>query len=143
MPDKTSFQPELGQMVFSNGRFAEHAVPERVSDELHVLAGAIADARGDEEPANKWGGPYAILLTANYGAEEYTNDVFVMRTYCWCDGDKPGHEDGCPPNFEHLSSGLQINWYKHAGRGANANRELTRKLWAPIFRECLASVPSE
>ena len=103
-------------------------VPDFIEDGLMLIAHAIKEKRGDTG-----------LLTSNYGEPEFECPVFSMRTYCWCDGDRPGHEDGCPPNFQH-KSGLVIEWYKYLGRGTQMNRSLTVKEWCAIMRECLEAV---
>jgi len=114
---------------------------EWATEGLHFLAQIIADVRG--EVVNTEYDVYDNLLTANYGASTYDNDIFVMRAYCWCDGRKLGHEDGCPPNFEHYPSGLMINWYKYAGRGITSNKKPTLKTWYEIVDQCNRSVRNE
>lgn len=105
---------------------------------LHFLAQIIAELRGDF-PDTEYD-TYDNLLTANYGAQPFENDVFIMRSYCWCDGFREGHEGGCPPNFQHSASGLVINWDKHAGRGVTSNRRPSFKGWFEIIEECVRSI---
>ena len=102
--------------------------PDFIEDGLRLIAHAIKDKRGD----------YG-LLTANLGEPPFETNVFSMRTYCWCDCDIPGHEDGCPPNFQH-HSGLEVEWYKYLGRGITINRDISVKEWIGIIQECLAAV---
>lgn len=61
---------------------------------------------------------------------------FSLRAYCWCDGLREGHEDGCPPNFHHFVTGFQAYWYKHGNRGETCNQEITSSEWMKIQREC-------
>lgn len=96
---------------------------------LYVIADAIQAVRLSQ---------YA--LTSNYGEEPYENDVFAMRTYCWCDSDKPGHEEECPPNFEHFKSGLKVTWYKYNGRAMEANMKMSFLDFALIVSECVESL---
>lgn len=100
---------------------------------LVMLAEIIAERRGERG-----------YLAGNDGAEPFENDVFAMRTYCWCDEEMPGHEDGCPPNFEYKPTGVQISWYKHAGRGIECNRpEPTMMRWFEVLADCVRSVKGD
>lgn len=125
-------EPELGQLLFTNSSIRDFEVPHYAKNDLSDLAERVARSRGDWQFG--WGS-----LTSNSGADDYANKVFSMTSYCWCEGDGE-HEDECPPNFEHLSSGLKINWYKHIGRGTTANLEIQRSVWRKIIDECLESV---
>jgi hypothetical protein len=123
------FTPELGQACFSNGPWQEYPLPRFMERGLMEIAETIAEARGDEGP-----------LTGNWGGESWDSEVFAMRAYCWCDGDQPGHEDGCPPNFEHHRSGVTAAWYKHVGRGASVNVNIGRHDWRAIAAACIADI---
>lgn len=125
--------PELGQAIFSHGAFHEVAVSRHVHNGLLLIGEAIGTKRGDWD--RSWGS-----LTSNSGADPYEDDVFVMRTFCWCDGDAAGHEELCPPNFEFKSTDLKVSWYKHAGRGDSMNRRVEPQEWAEIEAACLASL---
>ena len=125
----SGFTPELGQAAFSNGGWQHREMPYYVEAGLHAIASAIAGVRGDEGE-----------LTSNWGERPWESDTFAMRTYCWCDGDQEGHEDGCPPNFEHRASGLIACWYKHAGRSASINQRVSRTEWTAILVDCLRDV---
>lgn len=121
-----NYEPELGQAIFG-GPWEEQNTPGYVTAGLDVLAERIAEYRGKE-----------AFLTSNDGEPEFATPVFIMRTYCWCDG--RDHPDGCPPNFE--SGDISARWYKHAQRGASINRDVSAEEWAQVLSECLASVPS-
>lgn len=128
------YEPELGQAVFSNTPWGCYNTPGYVTAGLDLIGDRIANLRhGDPEAYES--------LTSNYGEPEYRNEVFVMRTYCWCDGEKEGHEEGCPPNFEHFASGFASTWYKHSHRSPSVIREISFKDWQAIQTECLESVP--
>jgi hypothetical protein len=128
-----TFTPELGQAAFSNTEWQRYELDGLGQSLLETLAIAIAEARGEDQWKDG-------LLVSNYGCDPFENDVFAMRTYCWCGGDRHGHEDGCPPNFEHKASGLTVCWYKHVGRGASKNQPLNRGQWLAILRDCLESL---
>lgn len=96
---------------------------------LILIADAIREKRGD-----------TYALTDNGGEIYFKCPVFVMRSYCWCDGDNQGHEAGCPPNFEHYRTGLRVEWYKYVGRGMACNMATTAGQWADIVAECIAAV---
>lgn len=112
------------------------------TDGLNMIAEVIAELRGKEHGTYGWDG----LLTSNSGAEDYVNDVFEMRSYCWCDAtweedpDHP-HAHGCPPNFVYKPTGLVITWYKHANRGATSNKHYPgARTWFEIIKHCIGSV---
>lgn len=126
----TSFEPELGQAAFSNTQWQSFDLAPMIRAGIEALDLIIAD---DD---------YDRLHIDNRGTEPFENDVFVIRSYCWCDGGKPGHEEGCPPNFEHKKTGFQACWYKHIGRGASQNQRLNRSgpAWRYILMDCLRSL---
>lgn len=127
---------ELGQWVFSNGQVQEYEC-DWATDGLILLSEIIAEVRGAIR--GRYG--FGELLASNSGAAPFENDTFVMRTYCWCDGEILGHEIGCPPNFEHKPSGLQISWYKNAERGVTANQSApTAICWWRVLNECVESI---
>lgn len=125
------FKPELGQALFSEGIQNQYETPDFVIKGLHIIAALIQEKQGNESP-----------LTGNHSdGDDFLNDTFEMRSYCWCDGDK--HLNGCPPNFAHRPSGTSCNWYKHAGRGASINRNLSVEGWSVILIDCLQSLLDE
>ena len=87
------------------------------------------------------------VITSNVGGE-YDGEKFSLRAYCWCEGDGMRtldggyihHADGCPPNFEHHRSGLRVEWYKHAGRGAYMNKRLTPDELLGVALDCLSEI---
>lgn len=112
------------------------------ADGLNMIAEVIAELRGKEHGTYGWDG----LLTSNSGAEDYVNDVFEMRSYCWCDAtweedpDHP-HAHGCPPNFVYKPTGLVITWYKHANRGATSNKKYPgARTWFEVIKHCIGSI---
>lgn len=121
------------ERLFTNDDLYAYEVPRYVSYDLDELAERVGRARGDWEFGTG-------ALTGNTGAEEYANDVFALRSYCWCEGTLEGHNEDCLPNFEHFASGLKIRWYKHAHRGVTANGELMRSVWRQVIEECLDSI---
>ena len=125
--------PELGQFGFSNTPWQEIDSPAWINPGLEAIATAIKAQRGEGD--DDW-----TELTSNSGGEPFENDLFAMRSYCWCDGERPGHEDGCPPNFEHKPTGLIINWYKHSRRGRSQNQVVSGAEWSAIVAECLRAV---
>ena len=128
------YEPELGQALFSNGQIEYHDSPDFVEAGLEVIAQGVAVYRADDIKQTG-------LLISNSGAQEFINDVFEMRSYCWCDGGLPDHEDGgCPPNFVFTPTDLQINWYKHCGRGRSQNRKITLAEWLGVVGACMRSL---
>lgn len=127
---------ELGQILFTNAETFNHEA-WWATDGLNTLAKVIAEQRGLIKDNHE----YVPLLTSSDGEEEYENDKFSLRSYCWCDGDLPGHENSCPPNFVYKPSGVEITWYKHAGRGITANVEYLSPLtWHRVINDCIESI---
>lgn len=120
---------EFGQMLFAGNDIYSYGIKYTGEAMLSALGEAIRVKREDD---------YA--LTDNGGEEEYVNDVFAMRTYCWCDNMAEGHEESCPPNFEFFDLGLQVNWYKHVGRGNYTNIPVSEHEWVSIITACLDSL---
>lgn len=125
----TSFQPELGQAVFSTTPWQEFEASELLVAVLHAIGDEVARVQGNvtQEPC--------YPPTDNIGGEEFVCDTFSMRSYCWCDGGR--HPEGCPPNFAWKD--LRVNWYKHASRGTSCNRDVTPDECAEILTSCLAA----
>ena len=127
---------ELGQLIISNTA-PEKYEAEWATDGLRMIAEVIAEFRG--QTYGEYG--YGNLLTSNSGENEYENDIFYMSSFCWCEGGREGHENGCPPNFIYKVNGMCISWYKHAGRGIRASREYPgARLWANAVMRCISSV---
>jgi hypothetical protein len=72
----------------------------------------------------------------------FENEVFAMRTYCWCEGDKLDHADGCPPNFEYKKGDFSAEWYKHIGRGliVHTPGSFNVEEWTSVIIDCANSV---
>lgn len=127
---------ELGQLVLSNTPYYNYDAYWADAG-LTMIAEAIAEFRGQKY--GEYG--YGNLLTSNSGEPDYTNDVFEMRSYCWCDGGIKEHEDSCPPNFLYKKNGLTITWYKHASRGITANMEYPgARNWFKAVSACIESI---
>ena len=127
---------EIGQIVLTNGMTHSHEADWAVAG-LNTLAEIIAESRNNK--LDKHG--YGLLLTSSDGDESFENDIFGMSAYCDCDGTRLGHEDSCPPNFIHKSTGIEISWYKWAARGITANVDwLPAIAWHRIVNECIESV---
>lgn len=129
------FKPELGQMTFSNTPWGEHETPHYVTEGICLLGECLIGFAGDERD-----GELIASNPINNVAEWFSSDTFALRSYCWCDGDAVGHEDGCPPNFHHHPTGLRCSWYKHAGRGESCNRIITPHEMADILVDCINSL---
>ena len=125
---------ELGQLLLSNTPPQEYEA-EWATDGLHLIAQVIAEYRG-KDPNGGW-----TTLTSNSGESDYINDVFEMRSYCWCEGGIEGHENGCPPNFLYKPTGLIITWYKYSGRGTTSNKKYPgARTWSEIVNHCIRSI---
>lgn len=131
--------PELGQML--NGYYNGYETPGYVSTGIHSIDELISEHFYAVRPVTQTHGTYAssdLWATSNSG---WTHELpegapFAMRAYCWCDGERQGHEDGCPPNFHHFESDFQAFWYKHSNRGQSCNQDISSADWRKIQRQC-------
>ena len=109
-------------------------INSRVQEDIEVLAELIGRHN------NTWNYGWDSHTT-NSGAEEFANDVFALRSFCWCEGSLSGHEEDCPPNFEYFPDGLGIRWYKYMGRDNASTYLITEARWNRIYEDCLSSLP--
>ncbi len=132
---------EIGQMVLSNNDWHQYDA-DWATDGLYMIAQVIAELRGNEYGIYGW----SNLLTSNAGEEEYVNNIFEMRTYCWCDATweedpEHPHAKGCPPNFVYKPTGMLVTWYKHANRGITSNKSYPgARTWFEIIKHCIGSI---
>lgn len=131
---------DLGQMLLSHTPMQTYDA-DWATDGLNMIAEVIAELRGEEHGVYGWNS----LLTSNSGNDEFVNDIFEMRSFCWCDSgwqDYEGpHPDGCPPNFIYKPTGVVITWYKHASRGITANKKYPgARTWFEIIKHCIGSI---
>lgn len=122
-----SYEPELGQLAWSNSEWYEHEMESHVEAGIALLGLLIADGDWERD------------CTGNHGpAGNIESGAFEIRGYCWCDGEAAGHENGCPPNFKF--GDFECRWYKHLGRGSTQSRIMPFSEWRKIMSECLASL---
>lgn len=126
-----TFTPELGQFA-SGSTFAAVETPGYVTDGFGLLDALYAERFE--------GGQDLLARVANHGGSPVVTDVFELRPYCWCDGER--HPDGCPPNFRHLPTGFEAHWYKHSHRSPSCSDDLTAAAWSEILAECVQSIHS-
>lgn len=119
----TTFQPELGQMVFGQPA-QQYAVPEI----MEAVLGAIRE----EYDRVYWNVHQKECPSpfGNTGADLKT-DAFEVQAYSWGDDEQP---------YNFAWRDLRISWYKYLGRGMSANMEISPDLAAECLTECLASV---
>lgn len=100
-----------------------------------------------------------------YGTD-FENDVFMMHSFCWCDGDdcdwcnehlldvsvtkyhQPENEPfedrwSGAPNFHYKPTDLKVWWYKYIGRDVETNRPVTDEEVIEIFKHCFKSIGAE
>lgn len=123
-----TYEPELG-MLLSGATYSSIETPSYVTAGFQILDALYAELRE--------GGDNLHSRTSNHGGERIVTDTFEMGPYCWCDGEREGHQDRCPPNFIHHQSGFQANWYKHSERGATCNVAPSVLQWAAVLRQCI------
>lgn len=123
------FQPELGQFINSNSGWFEIPLSNDVADAIFEI--------GNYLDLNKLcsGNP-----CSNCG-QVFECPTFSIRSYCWCEGDIPGHENGCPPNFKYKN--FEVVWYKQHERGASQNRNISKKELLEMFDDCMNAIEKE
>ena len=113
------YQPEFGQMLYGNPS-GEFAMP----DYAEALVIALL---------NDIGRVYSNVYQASWNWIDEPNIPGIeFHPYWWGDEEDPG---ALLPNFAF--EGVEIRWYKYAGRGMSCNRELTPDKWASWFSRCL------
>ena len=105
------------------------ASDDQVSEWLVALTERICAVTGEESG-------YGLGGRFGYG-ENYENDTFAMRRYCWCDLEGCAWCAGEAPNFLHKPSGATVHWYKYIGRGM----KVSHADWPAIMLDCLKSLP--
>jgi hypothetical protein len=81
------------------------------------------------------------LLGGEFGyGTDYSNDVFEMHPFCWCDRKDCKMCTKDFPHFIHRKSGLEIHWYKWIGRDMRYSKNIPDKEWNMILKECRDSV---
>lgn len=93
---------------------------------MAFLADLVGQLKGMESPASNTG-------------TEFENEVFSIHAYCWCDGNKAGHEDDCPPCFDYKMGGFWADWYKHVNRDFEC-AEISPEGLREIMVKCLESL---
>lgn len=115
---------ELGNMIFGHSR-GQFPVEERSL--YRSLIEPLFEALGCD----------------SYGIE-FSNDVFEMHPYCWCEKTGcPQCDTGTQKNLKHKASGFELAWYKYAMRDAYTDRVITPPQFIEIIRECVESVKPE
>lgn len=120
-----AFQPAFTQAFLSNGQIHEYAMTELVQKGLIWLGETVAKNFEMNDP------------THNSGAR-FENETFSMVAYCWCDGERAEHVNGCPPNFK--CGDFEASWYKYLGRGSSMNKPITKDEFEVILRRCFESL---
>ncbi len=83
---------------------------------------------------------FHIANPAGNDAEEYENETFLFKSFCWgCNICKQG-EDNCRPNFIYKPTGFSISWYKYVGRGMEIHGATSKKQWLKIVLDCINSM---
>ena len=92
---------------------------------VDAIIRAIAETYGDER---NWPTKYGV---------NYENDVFMMKSYCWCGGDDCPWCTGEMPNFWYKPTDFKVTWYKFIGRSMEFNRPIPIGECAEILSSCL------
>ena len=110
-------------------------LPERSQDEVSEGLRALTKRL---EQLGHGPGSYGIGGQDGYGVD-FTNDVFSMRPYCWCESEGCAWCGRGAPNFVHKDSYSAVWWYKWIGRDQHAR---LGRPWADILSDCFASLDS-
>lgn len=110
--------------------------PERSEDMISEALCTLTKAISKKEPDSRVRG----LLGGDYGYGcDYSNDVFAMKPYCWCESPDCGWCEGNKSNFYHKKSGVKIWWYKYIGRGMKINNKKDADI-IKVIDECILSL---
>lgn len=95
--------------------------------DLTQLGSLIGQVRGSagEDPA------------LSGSAAQFSCETFTMRAYC---GGLCDDCEQCPANFTHPRTGLEIRWYKRAGRGTEVNKIVPAATWAGIYAQAVDAI---
>ena len=117
---------ELGNLIFGNSR-GEYPLDRDLYEGIVVRG--LSDIGCDH---------YGHLNDKTL--EAYRNDrggittsMFEIYPYWWGDEDD---EAADTPNFKHIPTGFEIDWYKYSLRDSYANQDLDPNQVADIFCEC-------
>lgn len=119
------YEPELGQAIFGRP-FKKY----RVSNIWEAALSCLRD-RLDIAMWNIHQSEYSSPFN-NSGSEFVDLPQFQAHAYSW-------DEDVSQP-FNFKWRDVEISWYKHAGRGLSANRQLTPEDASRMLDECLEAV---
>lgn len=116
---------ELGNMVMGHSR-GEVELP-RGDGYADMLIELVMKLPGGED-------------ACGYGVH-FSNDVFEMHPYCWCEKDEcPQCGTGEQFNFLYKPTGYGINWYKYILRDAYATEEMTLRSFSEMMGACIDSL---
>lgn len=113
---------ELGNILMGHSR-GEHAVTNRrgFGRAFQPLLDALRDDNG-------------------YGVH-FTNDVFELHPYCWCEKPDCGQcGTGEQANFLYKPTGFRLSWYKYPMRDAYMNVATTRSAFQAMVTHCVQSL---
>lgn len=119
------FQPELGQMLWGQP-VQQYEVPPIFDAALEGIRAELGRVMWNLRQRSG-GDPFG-----NEGAS-FRCERFIAVGYSWND------ERAQPWNFKHLPTGIEVSWYKYAGRGMSANRALTPQDASDVLIDCLAA----
>ena len=119
---------ELGNALFGNSRGA-HEVDRSLQDFFYQFLASLG-FKGEDlfVPPPGW-------QSLPYNGS--TNGTFIVRPYYWgeCDCGNIDEEGECKttcptvlPNFVHIPSGFELQWYKYPLRDSYSNRLLTAEM---------------
>ena len=104
-----TYVPELGQACFGR-EWHNHEPPYLVENWLLIIK--------------------AMLETDGWYDED--NGVFSMHPYWWGEEDDP---EADRPNFK--CGDVEVNFYKHIGRGMSTNTQMSDMDWHKMFVRCV------
>ena len=148
--DKTNPVTRLSLTDLSQNSDTRDTVESSQLDAMVSLLGRFVE--GERNTEGERIGTYGIGCNI---AEDYVNDTFALRDFCWCEGRlHPSVEDedygsSCPPNFEFFSRPgsplphITGHWYKYMGRGNRFSTDVDAATLRAILAEGLRSLDAD
>lgn len=122
-------QLEVGQILFSPN-WQRHDCPEWVI--------ALIKHMGDRLETVMWNRNQQKYEAPFHWGGYFLHDVFEIRGFRYSDDTPDGVDDPQPYNFKW--GDVEINWYKHLGRGTTINQDLAPEKGITMLNECLAAI---
>jgi hypothetical protein len=126
----TTFQPEIGQIIFGTQDSGDITLPEfakaAVRHIINEYARVYRNVTGSEFDTT--------YMVPTDPSKTFAIDGIALRPYYWGDD----AEEFAKPNFAF--GGVHIWWYKYFGRGMSTNMDWDANRWSKWFDRALLAI---